>query len=96
VPCKILTVLLASAVPASVGVVLFVVPLVVVKVGAVGAVVSTTKALLPPRELVVAKAGRANKASTTAKLSLIVPTLRVRAVVERYSKSAEVSPAWTT
>ncbi len=61
----------------------------------VGATVSITMALLPPRELAKAKAGRVKTAST-AKLSLIVPPLRVRAPVERYSKSADVSPAWTT
>ncbi len=61
----------------------------------VGATVSTTMALLPPRELAVAKAGRV-KTAFVAKLSLIVPPLRVRAVVARYSKSAAESPAWTT
>jgi len=61
----------------------------------VGGTASITMALLPPRELAVAKAGRV-KSAFVAKLSLIVPPLRVRAVVERYSKSAEVSPAWTT
>jgi hypothetical protein len=72
---------------------LLVVPLVVI-VGTAGAVVSTMMALLPPRELVVAKAGRVKTAST-ANVSLIVPPLGVRALVERYSKSAEVSPACT-
>ena len=52
-------------------------------------------ALLPPRELAEAKAGRVKMASTV-KLSLMVPPLRVRALVARYSKSAEVSPACTT
>jgi hypothetical protein len=61
----------------------------------VGATVSITMALLPPRELAVAVAGRVNTASSV-KLSLMVPPLRVRAVVARYSKSPEVSPACTT
>ena len=54
----------------------------------VGATVSITNALLPPRELAVAKVGRVKKASKAVPaVSLIVPPLRVRAVVERYSKS---------
>ena len=61
----------------------------------VGARVSITIALLPPRELTVAVAGRVKSASTV-KLSLMVPPLKVRALVARYSKSAEVSPACTT
>ena len=61
----------------------------------VGATPSITMALLPPRDLAEARAGRVKTAST-AKLSLIVPPLRVRALVARYSKSREVSPAWTT
>ena len=60
----------------------------------VGATPSITMALLPPRELAEARAGRVKTAST--KLSLIVPPLRVRALVVRYCKSREVSPAWTT
>ena len=40
VPCKILRVLLASAVPVRVGVAFLVVPLVVVKMGALGATAS--------------------------------------------------------
>jgi len=60
----------------------------------VGATPSITMALLPPRELAEARAGRVKTAS--AKLSLIVPPLRVRALVARYSKSREVSPGWTT
>ena len=61
----------------------------------VGARVSITMALLPPRDLAVAKVGRVKRASTV-KLSLIVPPLRVREVVVRYSKSAEVSPGCTS
>ena len=54
-------------------------------------------ALLPPRELAEAKPGRVKTASqAVAAVSLIVPPLRVRALVARYCKSAEVSPAWTT
>ena len=60
----------------------------------VGAMLSITMALLPPRELAEAKVGRVKMASTV-KLSLIVPPLRVRALVARYSKSPEVSPACT-
>jgi len=60
----------------------------------VGATVSITMALLPPRELAVAVVGRVKMASTV-KLSLMVPPLKVRAVVARYSKSAEVSPGCT-
>jgi len=60
-----------------------------------GAMVSITMALLPPREMAEAVAGRVNTASS-AKLSLMVPPLRVRAVVARYSKSVEVSPGCTT
>ena len=63
----------------------------------VGATVSITMALLPPRELAEAKAGRVKKASkAVATVSLMVPPLRVRALVARYSKSGEVSPACTT
>ena len=41
--------------------------------------------------------GRVKKASKAVTIvSLIVPPLRVRAVVARYSKSPEVSPACTT
>jgi len=61
----------------------------------VGARVSITMALLPPRELAEAVAGRVNTASSV-KLSLMVPPLRLRAFVARYSKSAEESPACTT
>ena len=61
----------------------------------VGSVVSITMALLPPRELAEAAAGRVKMASTV-KLSLMVPPLGVRALVARYSKSAEVSGACTT
>ena len=61
----------------------------------VGARVSITMALLPPRELAVPISGRFKMASTV-KLSLIVAPLRVRALVARYSKSAEVSSACTT
>ena len=52
VPCKMLTVLLASAVPARVGVVSLVVLATVVKVGGMGGVVSATTAFkVNPREL---------------------------------------------
>ena len=62
----------------------------------VGARVSITMALLPPRELAVARVGRVKKASKAVPtVSLIVPPLRVRALMARYSKSAEVSPGWT-
>ena len=61
----------------------------------VGARVSITMALLPPRELAVAVSGRVKMASTV-KLSLMVPPLRVRALVAKYSKSVEVSPACTS
>ena len=61
-----------------------------------GATPSITRALLPPRELAEAKVGRVKNASNAeSAVSLIVPPLR-RALVERYSKSAEVSPACTT
>ena len=54
-------------------------------------------ALLPLRELVEAKAGSIKMASKAVPtVSLIVPPLRVRALVARYCKSAEVSPACTT
>ena len=63
----------------------------------VGAIPSITMALLPPRELAEAKVGRVKKASKAVPaVSLIVPPLRVRAVVARYCKSAEVSPGCTT
>ena len=63
----------------------------------VGAMASITMALLPPRELAVARAGRVKKASKAVPtVSLIVPPLRVRAFVARYCKSGVVSPGWTT
>ena len=59
----------------------------------VGARVSITMALLPPRELAEAKAGRVKMASKAVPaISLIVPPLRVRAFVARYCKSGVVSP----
>jgi hypothetical protein len=63
----------------------------------VGARVSITMALLPPRELTEAVLGRVKVASKAVpKVSLIVPPLRVRALVARYCKSAEESPGCTT
>ena len=61
----------------------------------VGAMPSITMALLPPRELAVPTAGRVKMASIV-KLSLIVPPFSSKAVVLRYSKFVELSPACTT
>ena len=57
----------------------------------VGAMLSITSALLPPRDLSEARAGRFKSASMLT-LSLMAPPLSLRAVVVRYCKSRVVSP----